>query len=264
MSLESLKSALPEYAKDLKLNLSSLAAETVLSEQQRAGTFIASAIASRHPATIAAVAAEFGPALSAQAPAPARDAAFEPLARRGAELFFGDAGCSRCHSGPLLSDDDFHNIGVPPFGPGKVGGIDEGRFLVTGEPSDRFAFRTPPLRNVALTPPYMHDGVFATLREAVEHHLDPEANLARREVRVGDVRVPLDPALAEDIRSTLSSDVRPLRPISPDDLDALLFFLGSLSSNTEQFGLPPAAGEPPEVPSGLPPQGSNLEPPPRF
>ena len=75
MSLESLKSALPEYAKDLKLNLSSLAAETVLSEQQRAGTFIASAIASRQPATIAAVAAEFGPALSAEALAAARAAA---------------------------------------------------------------------------------------------------------------------------------------------------------------------------------------------
>ncbi|MBX3273238.1 MAG: hypothetical protein KF729_23435 [Sandaracinaceae bacterium] len=195
---------------------------------------------------------------------PPSDDALHPLARRGAELFFGDAGCVRCHDGPLLSDDAFHNIGVPPFGPGKAGGIDEGRFLVTGDPRDRFAFRTPPLRNVALTPPYMHDGVFGTLREAVQHHLDPEATLARRELLVGGVRVPIDPAVAADIRTTLSEDVRPLRSLAPDEVEALSSFLESLSSNTEQFGLPPAAGEPPEVPSGLPVQGSSVERAPRF
>ncbi len=67
MSLETIKAALPEYAKDLKLNVSSLASEVSLTEQQRAGTFIASAIASRNAQVIEAVAAEFGPKLSPEA-----------------------------------------------------------------------------------------------------------------------------------------------------------------------------------------------------
>lgn len=75
MSLEQLKSALPDYAKDLKLNLSSLAGEAHLSEQQRAGTFLASAIASRNAAVIAAVNAEFGSKLSPEAAAAAKAAA---------------------------------------------------------------------------------------------------------------------------------------------------------------------------------------------
>ncbi len=75
MSLEALKTRLPDYAKDLKLNLSSLAAETVLSEQQRAGTFVASAIAARHAETTAAILAEFAPRLSPEALAAAKAAA---------------------------------------------------------------------------------------------------------------------------------------------------------------------------------------------
>ena len=75
MSLEQLKSALPDYAKDLKLNLSSLAGEAHLSEQQRAGTFLASAIASRNAAVIAAINAEFGSKLSPEAADAAKAAA---------------------------------------------------------------------------------------------------------------------------------------------------------------------------------------------
>jgi alkyl hydroperoxide reductase subunit D len=67
MSIETLKKMLPEYAKDLKLNLSSLAAEPSLTEQQRAGTFVASALASRNGAVVEAVVAEFGPKLSPSA-----------------------------------------------------------------------------------------------------------------------------------------------------------------------------------------------------
>jgi alkyl hydroperoxide reductase subunit D len=64
MSIEALKERLPEYAKDIKLNLGSLAAEPSLSTQQRAGTFIASALASRNAEVIRAITAEFGPQLS--------------------------------------------------------------------------------------------------------------------------------------------------------------------------------------------------------
>ena len=74
MSLEHLKARLPEYAKDLKLNLSSLAAEPSLSEQQRAGTFVASALAARNAETIAAITAEFGAKLSPEALSAARTA----------------------------------------------------------------------------------------------------------------------------------------------------------------------------------------------
>jgi alkyl hydroperoxide reductase subunit D len=75
MSLEALRNRLPEYAKDQKLNLSSLATEPTLTEQQRAGTFIASALASRNPEVIRAITAEFGSKLSPDALAAAKAAA---------------------------------------------------------------------------------------------------------------------------------------------------------------------------------------------
>jgi alkyl hydroperoxide reductase subunit D len=75
MSIESLKTQLPEYAKDLKLNLSSLVAEAALTDQQRAGTFVASAIASRNNAVTDAIIAEFGPQLSPEAMSAAKAAA---------------------------------------------------------------------------------------------------------------------------------------------------------------------------------------------
>ena len=75
MSIESLKHALPDYAKDLKLNLSSLAAETVLTEQQKAGTFVASALAARNSAVSDALIAEFAPKLSPEALTAAKAAA---------------------------------------------------------------------------------------------------------------------------------------------------------------------------------------------
>jgi alkylhydroperoxidase AhpD family core domain len=75
MSIDALKDALPEYAKDLKLNLSSLAAEAALTDQQRWGTFLATAIASRNPAVIRAVEVEVAPKLSPEAATAARTAA---------------------------------------------------------------------------------------------------------------------------------------------------------------------------------------------
>jgi alkyl hydroperoxide reductase subunit D len=75
MSIESLKAALPEYAKDIRLNLGTLAMDTTLSVQQRAGTFVASALASRNAAVTRAIVAEFGPALSPEALAAAKAAA---------------------------------------------------------------------------------------------------------------------------------------------------------------------------------------------
>lgn len=79
-------------------------------------------------------------------------------AMRGMELFFGDAGCARCHRGPLLTDEKFYRLGVSD---------DKGRGLVTGKTEDNYKFRTPSLRNVARTGPYMHDGSYKTLGDVL-------------------------------------------------------------------------------------------------
>jgi cytochrome c peroxidase len=106
--------------------------------------------------------------------------------RRGFVLFRGKAHCDACHAldkaDALFTDDGFHNLGVglAPSGPGgreesassEVGAAaaDEGRYEVTRLAKDRFAYRTPTLRNVALTAPYMHDGSLATLRDVVDFY----------------------------------------------------------------------------------------------
>jgi len=93
--------------------------------------------------------------------------ALTPQQKRGLILFVSRAACSRCHNGPNLSNDKFHNLGVPAAGPLKE---DVGRYAVTRAESDRRAFKTSALRNVALTPPYMHNCVFASLEEVVEFY----------------------------------------------------------------------------------------------
>jgi cytochrome c peroxidase len=94
---------------------------------------------------------------------------------RGGQLFFGKAGCSACHSGPLLTDQKSHNMASPQIGPGRdVAAPDDfGRFGVTFDLEDLYAFRTPPLRNVELTGPWFHNGAYTSLEEAVRHHVDP-------------------------------------------------------------------------------------------
>jgi cytochrome c peroxidase len=86
-------------------------------------------------------------------------------AKRGRELFFGQkAGCTACHVGPNLTDEKYHNIGVGM----DAESPDLGRFVVTEDDKDRGAFKTPTIRNVALSAPYMHDGSQKTLEEVVE------------------------------------------------------------------------------------------------
>ena len=95
-------------------------------------------------------------------------------AKRGAALFYGAAKCVSCHSGTLLTDQQHHNLAVPQLGPGKdpTSGLDFGRFGVTGSMSDLFEFRTPPLRNVTATGPWMHNGAFSSLEDVIRHHGD--------------------------------------------------------------------------------------------
>ena len=100
-----------------------------------------------------------------------KSALSEPAAR-GRKLFFGKANCSACHTGSNFTDNGFHNIGI---------GMDEdetkegeekdlGRFVLSKLGGDKGAFKTPTLREIARTAPYMHDGRFETLEEVVEHY----------------------------------------------------------------------------------------------
>jgi cytochrome c peroxidase len=115
-----------------------------------------------------------------------------PAARRGLDLFYGEANCAGCHSGKFQTDQQFHAIAMPQIGPGKSDGWDTGYWSTTGfmarledhgraresqRPEDRFAFRTPSLRNVELTAPYGHSGAYQTLEEVVAHHANPVAAL---------------------------------------------------------------------------------------
>jgi cytochrome c peroxidase len=92
--------------------------------------------------------------------------ALSESAQRGLQIFRGKGNCIACHSGPLFSDEQFHNTGVgwenEPF--------DYGRFGVTKDENDRGKFKTPSLRNVALTTPYTHNGSLATLEEVVDFY----------------------------------------------------------------------------------------------
>ncbi|MEO9517603.1 MAG: cytochrome c peroxidase [Paracoccaceae bacterium] len=100
---------------------------------------------------------------------------------RGLKMFFGAGRCSDCHAGKLLSDQKFHALNVPPFGPGRTRAFDPyardvGRMGETDRIEDAYRFRTPMLRNVALTAPYGHNGAFPTLEAMIKHHLDPVAS----------------------------------------------------------------------------------------
>jgi cytochrome c peroxidase len=87
--------------------------------------------------------------------------------RQGLELFSARAKCARCHAGPLLSDEAFHNTGVA-WQDGRF--LDPGRAAVTGREGDRGAFKTPTLREIARTAPYMHDGSLARLGDVIEFY----------------------------------------------------------------------------------------------
>ena len=89
--------------------------------------------------------------------------------------------CSICHNGSTFSDDQFHNVAVAQLGPGEgdgFGGFDDfGRMRVTGDPADKYRFRTSPLRNIELTGPYGHDGAIISLRAFIDHYSQSDSKL---------------------------------------------------------------------------------------
>jgi cytochrome c peroxidase len=89
------------------------------------------------------------------------ESALSASAQRGLAIFGGKAKCGECHVGPNFTDEGFYSLGV---------GTDGGRERVTTRPQDRGAFKTPTLREIARTAPYMHDGSLATLAEVVDYY----------------------------------------------------------------------------------------------
>ena len=184
---------------------------------------------------------------------------FEGPAQRGLELFYGEAGCASCHSGPFLTDHRFHATGTVQIGPGKAATFeshqrDDGRFRVTGRAEDLFAFRTPSLRNVAVTGPYGHAGAHRDLEVFIAAHADPatglefydrdQAILATATAR--DFAIMDDPAQRNAIAQ--ASTIQRI-DLSQNDIDALLAFLDTL---TDPVALKGRLGVPASVPSGLP------------
>lgn len=125
----------------------------------------------------------------------------------GLQVFRGKGNCTACHIGPNFTDERFHNTGVA-WRDGRL--HDEGRSGVTGRAEDRGAFKTPTLREIARTAPYMHDGSLVTLDEVIDYYN-----------RGGNRGPGLDPEL------------RPLR-LTREERQALATFLRSLNSTPSQ------------------------------
>lgn len=139
----------------------------------------------------------------------------------GMNLFFTEAGdCFHCHGLPLMTDNAFHNIGLDSV----FTGANAGRFAVTGNPADLGAFKTPTLRNIALTAPYMHDGRFQTLEQVMDFYSG------------GVHRSPsLDPIMTKPGTGITLG-------MSPQQKADLIAFLHTLTD--EQFITDPALGSP--------------------
>lgn len=145
---------------------------------------------------------------------------------RGLHLFRTRARCLNCHSGPLLADEDFHNLGLTWYGRELE---DLGRHLATGEPADTGRFRTPSLRDVTRTGPWMHNGLFP-LEGVINIYANGGVDIRPAPEQEGDPRFPVK-----------SPRLRPLE-LSREDKADLLAFLGALEE-------PPRRVRPPELPA---------------
>ena len=182
--------------------------------------------------------------------------ALSSQAKQGALLFYGKAGCSVCHIGNLLTDQQMHNIAAPQIGPGKQPAIehrDYGRSLITRLDEDIFGFRTPPLRNVTLTGPYLHNGAYDSLEDVIRHHMNPARALQTYDVMRLPPEVRQRTWISEGVNQAMLARLDPLLQVpadlSDEEVDQLLAFLAALTD--------PAAKDltktiPERVPSGLP------------
>lgn len=183
------------------------------------------------------------------------DDALAPDALAGARLFYGKANCAQCHTGRLMTDQKMHNMAVIPIGPGPHP-EEEADFGVAHRSNagldEKYAFRTPPLRNVELTGPYMHNGAYNTLEEVVRQQLDPIYHLENYDASQLEPEfrgaVHNDKNTIRDVKRTFTKHVEfPVR-LSDPEVDQLVSFLKALTS--------PSARDlehiiPESVPSGL-------------
>ena len=166
------------------------------------------------------------------------DNALSPSEKRGAVLFFGRAGCVTCHavsggSNEMFSDFRLHVAGVPQIVPssanvafdGPGANEDFGLEQVTGNTADRYAFRTSPLRNVALQPAFMHNGAFTRLEDAIRYHLDAIAGAASfTPTRLpADLRGPMGPV--QPVLERLDPLLRTPAALTPDEIESLIAFV---------------------------------------
>jgi cytochrome c peroxidase len=192
--------------------------------------------------------------------------------KKGALIFFGKGGCVACHSvagksSEMFSDFKMHVIGVPQiapeFGVGKGNVIfdgpgqdeDFGLEQITGNPSDRYKFRSSPLRNVALQPTFFHNGSFTRLEDAIYHHLNVFESARSYDPRRAGVDKdltlrlgPIEPVLAR-------VDPLLLNPphLAPDEFENLVTFVrtGLLDERAERRNL--CSLIPATLPSGMQP-----------
>ena len=177
---------------------------------------------------------------------------------KGMELFYGKANCSSCHAGALFTDHQFHATGQPQVGPGKAARFqshsrDLGRFRVTGNVKDKYAFRTPSLRNVELTGPWGHAGAYNKLEAFLSAHIDPylalanydKSNVTLTKYDTNDWKIMDDASEVKAIADSIT--IKPVM-ISEGEVTDLLAFLGTLTDTKAQKG---RLGIPESVPSGL-------------
>lgn len=187
--------------------------------------------------------------------------AMSPKAEMGFNIFNTTGQCVSCHSGKFQTDEQFYSLGIPQIGPGKGDGLDGqddfGREQVTGNPADRYRFRTPTLRNVAITGPWGHDGAYNTLEGILRHHMDAVNSLNAYDTKqaVLPSRSDLDAAdfnIHNDLQSRAalanSIEIDPIH-LSDEELDYLTEFLHAL---TDPASLDLRSTVPFRVPSGLP------------
>jgi cytochrome c peroxidase len=175
-------------------------------------------------------------------------------AKRGGVLFMDRARCVQCHSGNHFTDHRFRAVGNPQVGPGKDGpGEDLGLFRETGEINDLYRFRTPSLRNVALTGPWTHAGAFTRLENVVRHYANPEFSLRNYDATqlslILQPTVDTDPARIDARAAAIDARLRPPILLTEAEIADLVAFLHALTDEA----LRDLSGEvPATVPSGLP------------
>ena len=187
--------------------------------------------------------------------------AMTPNAEKGLQIFNTKGQCASCHSGKFQTDEQFYSVGIPQIGPGKGDGPsgqdDFGREQFTGKSVDRYRFRTPTLRNVAITGPWGHDGAYNTLEGIVRHHLNPvdrlnDYNTQQAVLPSADHLGVNDFLVHEDTisRTNLANSIE-LDPVelSEEEFANLMEFLHAL---TDTSSLDLRSTVPSSVPSGLP------------